>query len=405
MNFDVLIIGTDANAYYLARCYHELYNKKATVLGHTWLPFTGYSDILTVIYNNKIWEEAEFLNAIYEIKKEKGDIPLILISSNETYAGFISKNREKLIADGFLLNYPSTEIIDTLMYKDLFYKTYEGKLDLPKTVYYNCKTEDNSLEGLSFPVVVKPANVIIYNHLNFEGKNKIYKLDTKEELEQTVQRIVDGGYDDYLIIQDFIPGDDSFLFDAVAYCDKNGKVNFLSFAQIGLQEQSKNMVGNAAVLINGKNPFGNTEETAEKLKNFLEEIGYKGFAEFDLKYDVRDKKFKVLEVNARQGRSSYYVCSLGKNLIKVLADDLVFNRSSQFELLQDTVLLSFVPKIIIKKYIKNKEYKDKALKLWKKGYINPIYYKKDKNIKRKIYLFKRKLRYIRDYKNAYWKVD
>ena len=29
MDFEVLIIGTDANAYYMARCYHELYGKKA----------------------------------------------------------------------------------------------------------------------------------------------------------------------------------------------------------------------------------------------------------------------------------------------------------------------------------------------------------------------------------------
>ena len=29
MNFELLILGSDINAYYMARCYHEEYNKKA----------------------------------------------------------------------------------------------------------------------------------------------------------------------------------------------------------------------------------------------------------------------------------------------------------------------------------------------------------------------------------------
>ena len=64
----------------------------------------------------------------------------------------------------------------------------------------------------------------------------------------------------FIIIQDFIPGDDSCLFDAVAYCSSDKKLRLLSFAQIGRQEHTKNMVGNEAVLISGYNQFGGTEE-------------------------------------------------------------------------------------------------------------------------------------------------
>ena len=112
---------------------------------------------------------------------------------------------------------------------------------------------------MHFPVILKPANVVIYNHLNFEGKNKIYKIETQEELAKTIKIIIQAGYKDRLIIQEFIPGDDSNLFDSVVYVDRNGKVKVQSFAQIGLQERTKSMVGNAAVLINGFNSTnGNT---------------------------------------------------------------------------------------------------------------------------------------------------
>ena len=407
MDFEVLIIGTDANAYYMARCFHELYHKPAHLVGKAPLSYTEYSDILRIRYFPDLWEEIGFLNAVFLCKKELGDKKTLLISSNETYAGFIAKNREKLLAENFVFNYPHADIIDTFMYKEKFYKTYENScLSLPKTVYYDCTQAADVPDDFTFPVILKPSNVIKYNHLDFEGKNKIYKIEAQAELEVTVRRIIAGGYDDCLIIQDFIPGDDSYLFDAVAYSDSTGKVRMVSFAQIGLQEHTRTMVGNAAVLINGYNQFGGTREITESITAFLEQTGYRGFAEFDLKFDRRDGKFKVLEINARQGRCSYYICPLGCNPVKLLIDDLIFNERPDYGLLEKEMLLSFVPKSIAKKYIVNEEYRKKALEVWEKqGTVDPLYYPADKNFKRKLYLLKRKLRYFRDYKNGYWKVE
>ena len=45
MDFEVLIIGSDVNAYYMARCTHEAYNKKAYMLIKDNLAFTKHSKI------------------------------------------------------------------------------------------------------------------------------------------------------------------------------------------------------------------------------------------------------------------------------------------------------------------------------------------------------------------------
>lgn len=406
MEYVVLIIGSDANAYYMARCYHEAYHKKAYVLAKSMLPYTQYSNILNIFYDDSIWNEEGFLKAIYSFKEKHSDKLILLISSNESYAEFISKNKQKLLQDNFIFNYPDIDIIESLIMKEKFYKTYQNSsINLPTTYYFNCSKEKKFNKKMNYPVILKPSNVIMYNHLSFEGKNKIYKVETKEELDDIITKIIKSGYTDTLIIQDFIPGDDSYLFDAVAYVGKDKKVKILSLAQIGLQEHSKNMVGNAAVLINGYYQYGNPKEIEQQLKSFLEEIEYQGFAEFDLKYDYRDKKFKVLEINARQGRSSYYLTPLGYNLVKVLIDDLIYNKEMKYHFLKDQVLLSFVPRGVIKKYIVNEEYKKVALKLWSSGVVNPIKYKKDHNLKRYLYLTKKHFRYYKEYKNGYWKVS
>lgn len=406
MDYIVLIIGSDANAYYMARCYHEAYGKKGYVLAKSMLPYTHYSNILNLSYDSSIWSEEGFLKAIYSYRSRFPKQKILLVSSNESYAELISKHADTLRRDGFVFNYASNEILSSLMNKETFYKTYQDScLSLPKTYYYDCKNPSPLPDSLSFPLILKPSNVIRYNHISFEGKNKIYKIESREELEQTVLRICKGGYDDVLILQDFIPGDDSLLYDAVAYVDRNHKVKLLSLAQIGLQEHSKNMVGNAAVLINGYYQHGSPETIEAQMKEFLEGIGYCGFAEFDLKFDTRDGTFKVLEINARQGRSSYYITALGYNPIRLLVDDLLEQKDSEYVFLNQKVLLSFVPKGVAKKYIQNKEFLKEALTLWKKGAVNPIRYSKDRNIMRRLYLIKKHFRYYREYKNAYWKVS
>ena len=40
----VLIIGTDINAYYMSRCYHELTGKKADTMGNRSIPYTKISN-------------------------------------------------------------------------------------------------------------------------------------------------------------------------------------------------------------------------------------------------------------------------------------------------------------------------------------------------------------------------
>ncbi len=401
--FTLLIVGMDANAYYMARCYHEKYHKKAYLIGKNPIWFTSLSKIVNTKYYENIWEEKEFLKILDQFSNEHKNEKILLVSSTENYIEMISKNKKSL-EKKFYFNYPSNEIIDSLINKEIFYKKYmnNGIIDLPKTIYYDCQKKEQIKVDFKFPIILKPANVVMYRHMNFKNKNKIYKIETKQELKQVINDIINGGYNDTLIIQEYIEGDDSYLFDSVIYSSSDGKVKRISLAQIGLQEHTKDLVGNAAVLINGYNQFNNSEEILNKVKAFAEKIKITGFAEFDLKYDKKDKKIKLLEINPRQGRSSYYLTPLGCNLIEILKRDLIDKENLKYETLNKEVLLTFVPKKIIKKYIVNEEYKKEALKLYKTS-VNPMKYKKDRNIKRDIFLLKRDKRYYEDYKNGYWK--
>ena len=402
MDFEVLIIGSDVNAYYMARCTHEAYNKKAYMLIKDDLAYTKHSKIINRIYNSEIWNEKVFVKAINDFLLKHKDKKVIVISSNETYAEFLVKNKTRF-RDNILFNYPNFELLSSLTNKENFYKTYEGSnLSFPKTIYFDIKCNDLTKLNLTFPVIIKPANVVMYNHLSFYNKKKIYKVQNGEELARVILAIKASEYTDTLIIQEYIPGDDSYLFDAVVYCGKDQKVKLISLAQIGLQEHNPNMVGNAAVLINGFNSFNvDISSIVNDIKKFMNNIGYQGFAEFDLKYDSRDKKFKVLEINARQGRCSYYIAAAGYNLVKILVDDLLYDVKMSYTYVDKKVMLTFVNKSIIRKYIVNKRFKNAAIKLYKSS-VNPLKYSKDKSFFRTLLYFKRNNNYKKSFKLYKW---
>ena len=401
--FTLLIVGADANAYYMARCYHELTHKKAYIIARNPIWFTHNSKIVNTKYYDNIWDEKEFIKILDNFYNEHINEKILLVTSTENYIELISKN-EEILKDKFYFNYPKKDIIESLTNKELFYKKYidNGIIDLPKTLYYDCSKKQDIEVNFSYPVIVKPANVVMYRHMDFKGKNKIYKLENEQELNETLKNIIDGGYTDTLIIQEYIEGDDSYLFDSVVYADKDAKVKRITLAQIGLQEHTKDLVGNAAVLINGYNEYNNSEDIIKKIKELSEKIGITGFAEFDLKFDKKDNKFKLLEINPRQGRSSYYLTPIGCNLIEILYQDLIKKEELRYEVLDKEVLLSYVPKKIIANYIVNDNYRKKALELYKNS-VNPIKYKKDNSLKRRYLMYKKDKRYYEDYKNGYWK--
>lgn len=398
----VLIIGTDINAYYMSRCYHELTGQKADLIGKENMAFTSVSKITNIQIEPNLWDNDTFVKVLLDYAQKNKNKKILLIGTNDNYVKLISENK-KILEKYYIFNYPDIEIVNNLLIKENFYTKYNNMgLDMPLTYFYKCNQND-SIEKVKeyfkeYPIIIKPSDGVEYHHLE-EVLDKVYKVYNEEKLEEVIKRIEKAGYNNTLIIQEFIPGDDSALFDSLFYVGKDKKAKLATFAQIGLQEHTPTGIGNCTVLVNGFDEHGYKEELVYKLKEFIEKIGYQGFAEFDIKYDERDNKYKVLEINPRQSRSGYYMAACGYNLVETLINDLIKNKKMEFKIIKEKYVLSFVPKKIINKYIENKKLKKEINNLIKnKKIINPLKYKKDMNFNRLKYMFLRDRNYMKKYR-------
>ena len=200
-----------------------------------------------------------------------------------------------------------------------------------------------------------------------------------------------------MIIQNFIPGDDTYMRVLTNYSDKHGKVKMMCRGHVLLEEHTPHGLGNHAVIITEHN-----EELQRQFKTLLENIGYTGFSNFDIKYDQRDGKFKVFEINTRQGRSNYYVTGAGANIAKLLVDDYILDRPLEFKAVENEHMFTVVPKKVAFTYIRPEEYQKKMRQLYAEGKVsNPLIYKPDRSLIRRLRVFKNMHRHHAAFKKYY----
>lgn len=399
--FIPVIVGTDINAYNMAISFHEEYGIKPIIVGRVSLPFTQLSSVIDKIELFPDLNNSEHFASILLKVAEKYETPgkkLILIGTNDPYVRLIIQNK-RILQTKYLMNYMDEELMNQVYIKKNFYELCKQHgLETPHTHYYSCTSDQPFNEEMMYPVIIKPSNGVEYYKYPFEGAQKVYRLNSNEEINEVILKIKASGYQDDLIIQDYIPGDDSYMWDAVYYGNSKGKAELITFAQVVLQEHTVTAIGNYTAVITRYN-----HEMMEKLVRFLEDLHYVGFANFDIKYDERDGKFKVFEVNIRQGRSSYYVTFCGHNMARYLVDDLIYGKEKELTYLDEHFLFTVVPKYVLKNFVEDSKIREEIKGLIKEGkYGNPLFYKSDTHLKRKFYMVARQLNYIKKYRNNKW---
>ncbi len=399
-DFIPVLLGGDISNYSVARSFYERYQIKSIIVGKRPIYPTIYTKLVRGFYDENLEEKKVFLRMMKEIDEKYPTKKKILLGNIDGYVRIIIENKESL-SKKFIVPFIDKELFDKLVIKEDFYNIcQEHGLDYPKTYLFKCSEKATCNIDLPFfyPVFVKPSNTVIYSQYHFEGKQKGYFINNKKELEKTLKVICSSGYNDSLIIQEYIPGEDSNMRVVTCYVNQQHQVKGISMGHIILEDHSPMLVGNYTAIMGDYN-----KQLTETIITFLEKIKYKGICHFDIKYDERDKKYKFLEMNIRQGRNNYYTTLCGLNLAEYLVDDYIYNnKDKKINITNEKYICSIVPKYILMKYVSNKNLKKKIKTAIKeKKWIRPLLMKGDYNFSRIIQHLKADIKSISNYQKYY----
>ncbi len=388
--FQPLVFGGDINVYSVARAFHEAYGIRTIAYGK----YPSFPCFNSAIIDYRVCPDNEELDAFRRnaqaVAEEFPDKTIILLGCGDNYVQMAAHCRDSL-PKNVIAPYIDAALLDRLINKEEFYALCDQYgIDHPATFIYDPSMGHNFSLPWGPPYIAKPAESVTYWATGDHSLAKVYICQSWEELLESLDHVYAAGYKNHMILQEFIPGDDSYMRVLTSYSDRNARVTTMCLGHVLLEEHSPHGIGNHAVILTEC-----CEELQLKIKGLLEQLHFVGFSNFDIKYDSRDGKYKAFEINCRQGRSNYYVTGSGHNIARLLVEDLVEQKELPFQMVKERSLWRMVPKKVAFKFTP-KQYHQEMRALIRAGADHhSLVYPGDNSLKRRLRVVKNHLGNIR----------
>jgi D-aspartate ligase len=397
-----VILGSDINAYGMARSFHEEYGVRSLALASFPLAPTRFSRIVDVKLIDGFGSADAFLPTMLEQGRSlaKTHDKLLLIPCGDNYSELVSRFQSEL-RESFIVAAPPHDLLKRLVNKASFYELCARHgIDHPRTRTITAADamDIGALEvPFDFPVALKPSDSVAYLDVRFPGRKKAFVLGSIDEVRSVVARIYQAGYADTLVLQEYIPGDDSQMRVINAYLDAQSSVRMICLGNPLLEDHAPDLIGNYTAIRSTSD-----QVLYDRIQAFLEGIGYVGFANLDLKVDARDGSTRLLELNPRQGRSSFYVTLAGYNLARYVVQDRVLDRRSDTVYGSNEVLWMQIPRRVFFRYTESAQERRRARELIRQGrWGTTLGYALDSGLRRRAILFVMALRYLQSYRRHF----
>ena len=209
----------------MARAFHEAYGVESYAFGRWPMGDTMYSKIVHCTYIENVDEPAVLARTVTDFANAHAEKTCVVLGCTDDYASLLMEIKETL-PKNCVAPYIGPALRDRLVSKADFYELCdEYSIPYPKTVCVAGAKDAGALSpqalGFAYPIIVKPSSSILYWKHPFGGMKKVYTAHTPEEAAAILAQIYGAGYPDKVILQDMIPGDDSFMHVLTAYVDKN----------------------------------------------------------------------------------------------------------------------------------------------------------------------------------------
>ncbi len=332
-----ILLGGDLNCYGMAAAFHEIGVSPSVALGRYRLGVTAYSRFVHQVIDDRMASTEGRISLIQEVFAKNPEFRPILIGCTDEYASFLIRNRHRF--DGrFVIPSPppyTEKYTDKAVFQS---EAVNRGIPTPKSVVLLPGDPIPTSIPFLYPAVLKPCVSEEYWHHPFPGMRKVWFPRDRAEAVAIRQRIYDAGYRGSVLLQERIPVKDTDNYVLTVYCDRFARVRAAVFGHVLLEEHTPRGLGNHAAILTEPLP-----PVVAKLCALLEDIGYRGFANFDLLRHPEGGEYLALELNLRQGRSNHYMTAAGCNPASFIVLDYILGEELPMARYSEDILWHTLP--------------------------------------------------------------
>jgi predicted ATP-grasp superfamily ATP-dependent carboligase/glycosyltransferase involved in cell wall biosynthesis len=254
---------------------------------------------------------AELLRVLMTLEPEWAGA--LLMPTLDEYVIFVSQNHGEL-ERRFRFAVPTWDVVDAIINKNKLYSAaVEAGVPVPDFLV-PLSAEDLELwrDASRYPCIIKPYESRRFSEIY--GAKVLVARDFAELTEKyldTQRRGLD------VMVCEIIPGDDSTIISYHAYIDSKG--DLLSGMCSQKLRQYPTGFGQGAVV----RSVPLIAEARDQTITLLRHLGYRGEASTEFRFDRRDGRYKLMEINARPIVYESLFVAAGINFPCITADDVL----------------------------------------------------------------------------------
>lgn len=231
-------------------------------------------------------DEEAFVSFLEDLGRR---LPLrgVLFPTHDEYIWPISRHAERL-EPWFIIPFSRWEAMRRVYDKrQQIESAWRCGVDTPRTVFVDSAADlERGVREIGLPAILKPVESLAFK-LRF--RRHVLTVDTRDELDRVYDQVDDCGT---LMMQEIVPGGDEELYTLGSYLDE-GSRPLAVFTGHKLRQHPP-LFGHCRMAVSRWVP-----ELADAGIRLLQELGYHGVSQVEFKRDVRDGRYKLMEINGR----------------------------------------------------------------------------------------------------------
>lgn len=222
------------------------------------------------------------------IARENNLVGWVLFAGGDAEVKFVAEHHAEL-ATVFRLTTPAWQTARWAHDKRLTYERAAAiGVDAPRSYYPKDRDEVAHLD-ITFPVILKPTS---RDGVNAFTLAKVWRADDRAALTVLYDRAVALVGAAHVVLQELIPGNGAHQFSYAALWDRGAPVAALVARRTRQYPVDFGYTSTCVETID-------RPEVEAAATRFLASLEYSGLVEVEFKYDERDRRYKILDVNPR----------------------------------------------------------------------------------------------------------